>query len=757
MDTKWKNTTDTQTNGSAPVPVRKKGLTLRAAAGLLSFLLGVLLLIESGFYFWAQLSSSKGRQDVRDCFQTDYQLTYAFRQDIAANLEVLLNMGAGGPLNFYGFNGGTPAQQAKRLHQLWAPDQNLLYSVSKNGEVLYTNRSGLTDKTTPSNFPKEYSFLLQFDGTKVSIWKNGQQLDIYKNGYYDFDNPDQWYVPGYRNFAAGPALADVRVTMAALDTPKVFIQGNYRSGSVQYNRLYYLQKEQADLRTQFYTQASILAVGVLLLVASRFLRQDKVRADRALARVTGKMWFEWKLLLLVLPLVSLFLVDAPTSSATVTLSDGVLDAASSSSAFTYETSSDVATILYGEPSFVYDVPETVLYSPPILLQQILDHPGAVMLLFLLWYVFGVNDWRYQKRPWSHGICGMLAARQLKRPIQKRLSRMAGLMGAAFMVLLLEFVCFYGMLCANIEFTPIFHVAALLPCAAALAVLVWSLLRQNRLWTDLGLLSDRLAAVRAGDLSHPVSLPEQHDLHQTMEDLNHIQQGIHQAVEERTQSERMKVELITNVSHDLKTPLTSIISYTELLEQEHLDPPAGEYVAILGQKAQRLKAMVQDVFEVSKASSGQLPVKLERLDLVRLLRQTLADQDEAIQDSGLVFRLSIPESPIYIRADSERLYRVFQNLISNALRYSLSGSRVYLTMEQQDGQVVTVLQNTSATELNAHTDYLARFVRGDESRTDGGSGLGLSIASSFTQVCGGVLDIRTQADLFTARVSFPVEM
>ena len=138
---------------------------------------------------------------------------------------------------------------------------------------------------------------------------------------------------------------------------------------------------------------------------------------------------------------------------------------------------------------------------------------------------------------------------------------------------------------------------------------------------------------------------------------------------------MKVELVTNVSHDLKTPLTSILSYTELLAQEPLNPPASEYVAILEEKAHRLRAMVQDVFEVSKAATGQLPVKLERLDLGRLLRQTLADMDQAIQNSGLVLRPSIPDEGIPITADSDRLYRVFQNLLSSALAYSLPGSRV----------------------------------------------------------------------------------
>ncbi|MCI9567723.1 MAG: HAMP domain-containing histidine kinase, partial [Lawsonibacter sp.] len=295
----------------------------------------------------------------------------------------------------------------------------------------------------------------------------------------------------------------------------------------------------------------------------------------------------------------------------------------------------------------------------------------------------------------------------------------------------------------------------LPWLLALGVYAWSFWRQRRLWTDFGAVAEQLEAVRAGNVERELALQEDSDLYQMADDLNHVQQGLHQAVEERTRSERMKVELVTNVSHDLKTPLTSIISYTELLSQEPLEPPASEYVQIMGEKAQRLKAMVQDVFEVSKAASGQLPVKLEGLDYGRLLRQTLADMAQAIDESGLIFRTSIPEEEVPITADSDRLYRVFQNLIGNALKYSLAGSRVYLALAVAEGKAVASVRNTSAAELKPGADYTARFVRGDESRTDGGSGLGLSIAESFTRACGGELTISTEADLFTAVVTFPL--
>ena len=167
-------------------------------------------------------------------------------------------------------------------------------------------------------------------------------------------------------------------------------------------------------------------------------------------------------------------------------------------------------------------------------------------------------------------------------------------------------------------------------------------------------------------------------------------------------------------------------------------------------------MVQDVFEVSRAAADQLPVQPERLDLGKLLRQTLADMDGPIQASALTFKAELPEEPVMITADGKRLYRVFQNLLDNALRYALEGSRVYLRLKTTESAAEASVRNTSRSELPEGVDFTARFVRGDASRTDGGSGLGLSIAKSFTEACGGEFRVETLADLFTAIVTFPVE-
>lgn len=179
----------------------------------------------------------------------------------------------------------------------------------------------------------------------------------------------------------------------------------------------------------------------------------------------------------------------------------------------------------------------------------------------------------------------------------------------------------------------------------------------------------------------------------------MEEGLRTALAEQVRSERMKVELITNVSHDLKTPLTSIISYTELLQQEEgLPDHVQDYIRVLSDKSKRLQVMVRDVFEVSKAATGNLSVDIKPIDFAKLLRQTLADMGEAIEESGLALRPRLPESPVWIAADGDRLYRVFQNLIGNALKYSLEGSRIYLELTAADGQAAAVLRNTSREEL-----------------------------------------------------------
>lgn len=242
--------------------------------------------------------------------------------------------------------------------------------------------------------------------------------------------------------------------------------------------------------------------------------------------------------------------------------------------------------------------------------------------------------------------------------------------------------------------------------------------------------------------------------QTFEEIN---KGFNQSLEEQMKSERMKVALITNVSHDLKTPLTSIISYIDLLsKEENLSDSARDYVNILLDKSNRLKQIVSDLFELAKSSSGDIHLDLEILDIKKLMEQTLGDMEDEIKKSGLQIKINFIDHPINIYSDGNKLYRVFQNVIDNALKYSLKGTRIYIELEERNGKALASIKNIAGYEINfTEEEILQRFNQGDKSRSTEGSGLGLSIAQSFTQVCGGEFNIIIDGDLFKVEIGFPI--
>lgn len=243
-----------------------------------------------------------------------------------------------------------------------------------------------------------------------------------------------------------------------------------------------------------------------------------------------------------------------------------------------------------------------------------------------------------------------------------------------------------------------------------------------------------------------------------ENLQSIQLGIQKAVDEQTRAERMKTELITNVSHDIKTPLTSIVNYVDLLEKEDIQPEkAKEYVDVLNRQAARLKKLTEDLVEASKASSGSLPVHLAPTDVNVLLSQLAGDYMEKLEDAQLepIFRPA-PSQPV-IQADGQLLSRVLGNLFSNICKYAMPGTRVYFESAADENTVSLTFKNISKYELNIPAEELmARFVRGDRSRHTEGSGLGLSIAQSLTELQGGTFRLEIDGDLFKAVVTFPRE-
>ena len=249
-----------------------------------------------------------------------------------------------------------------------------------------------------------------------------------------------------------------------------------------------------------------------------------------------------------------------------------------------------------------------------------------------------------------------------------------------------------------------------------------------------------------------------DLKEHAEQLNDLGGAIENAVNERIKSERFKSELITNVSHDLKTPLTSIINYVDLLKKEEIEnSTAQEYIAVLDRKSQRLKKLTEDLVEASKASTGALTVNKENLDLVQLIRQAMGEYEEKLTNAGLNLVTNLPEGEIRIRADGRHVWRVLDNLLNNCVKYALEGTRVYLDAAAWNGNAVITVKNISRNPLNIPAEQLVeRFVRGDESRTTEGSGLGLSIARSLTELQGGQFSLDIDGDLFKAKVTFPLK-
>ena len=265
------------------------------------------------------------------------------------------------------------------------------------------------------------------------------------------------------------------------------------------------------------------------------------------------------------------------------------------------------------------------------------------------------------------------------------------------------------------------------------------------------------ALASGDLSYQVDtkwmLP---DFRAHAENLSSIGVGMTAAVEQRLKSERMKTELITNVSHDIKTPLTSIINYSDLIEKEPCEnEKITEYAAVLHRQSERLKRLIEDLVEASKASTGNLDVQLAPCEVGVMLSQTVGEYEQRLEQCRLTLITKQPEQPVRIMADGRRLWRVFDNLMNNICKYAMPGTRVYLTLEQTNDAAVISFKNTSREPLDLSAEELIeRFVRGDAARNSEGNGLGLSIARSLVQLQNGTLELTVDGDLFKAVLLFP---
>lgn len=675
--------------------------------------------------------------------------------------------GYDGDSGYYGY------KSLDEYMETMAQNRNILYAVFYQGKLLYSNIEGYEEEAKKAfedvDFSagideKAYNFTLWYnragDG-KVEIVKDGRKEDVYGDGVYS--DYSRWKVPGYANYKLGESMQDTVIFMAAAKNPQLYMVRDDDDGSVrQYgDRLYQMYTNAVNLRNTAMRKRTLLTSAVILLAVSLLLWKSTRTGMRTAGVFLGKWCLELKILTGVIAFTVL-----------VDLSGGVVGQ------FFWQLRQGFGYYTWSG-DYLYDV---MMYT----------RAGRYLAAFFwLFYLAALDFWINRKRQ-KTPVFDLLKGKDFKYSVQKRLVRRLGLTLLAEITLLVLFavsICILHLVAgeymnyltggyaydyyevtteaiagdAGLPFGSFGIGDAYMLTAYVVfgALCVFTLttvcgLKKNRaLAADIGALNDQILSVREGNLTNTLVLSEDTDLREAAENLNEIQKGMETALKEQVKSERMKVDLVTNVSHDIKTPLTSIISYVELLRQEQeLPEHVKEFVRILWEKSERLKNIVQDVFEISKATSGQLPIEMENLDMGKLLRQTLADMNDRISQSSLTVKTAIPDTPVPVFADGQRLYRVFQNLLLNALQYSLEGSRVYLSLAREQGEVIVSVKNTSGAELSDGKNFTERFVRGDESRTDGGSGLGLSIAKSFTEACGGSLSVETDADLFTVTVIFP---
>ncbi len=271
---------------------------------------------------------------------------------------------------------------------------------------------------------------------------------------------------------------------------------------------------------------------------------------------------------------------------------------------------------------------------------------------------------------------------------------------------------------------------------------------DKIAADYRKLQESMNRMAEGDLNE-MPMEDMGMFNPMRDELNRIRGGFKKAVNEEVKSQRMKTELITNVSHDLKTPLTAITTYIELLKKDDItDEERASYIETLERKAFRLKVLIEDLFEMSKAQSANVTLDLMDVDLVNLMRQVVVEHREKLDAMGMELRWNVPEEKVILQLDNQKTYRIFENLFVNVEKYAMPGSRVYIDVKTAGEHVTVIIKNISAEELNVSPDELTeRFVRGDKSRNTEGSGLGLAIAKSFTELQKGTFRVEVDGDLF----------
>ncbi len=366
-------------------------------------------------------------------------------------------------------------------------------------------------------------------------------------------------------------------------------------------------------------------------------------------------------------------------------------------------------------------------------------------LFMIKYIFVCGFWRYLKEDTLVGTClrylksklDLISEIDLSSPINKTIMKYVLLNSLAIMVMLM-----------------FWNIGIILVVIYTFVVFFWLKDKILKIQNDYNQLLD--ATHQLGQDNFQVDIDSDLGIFNSLKDeFNNIKVGFKKAVEEETKSQNMKNELISNVSHDLKTPLTCIKNYIVLLQDDTLSPNTRqEYISSLNQYVNRLTSLIEDLFEVSKANSGNIKLNLINLNIVALLEQTYTENKEVLESKNLTTIKNYANNEIKLNLDGDKTYRIFENLFTNISKYAMANSRVYLEIKETDDEVLIEFKNISATQMNFSVEEIVeRFVRGDKSRHEAGSGLGLAIAKSFTEIQNGKFEIEIDGDLFKVIITF----
>lgn len=398
------------------------------------------------------------------------------------------------------------------------------------------------------------------------------------------------------------------------------------------------------------------------------------------------------------------------------------------------------------PSLI--IPERIIWIFNFII-WLLSYSAVFFFVLVIKYVFNVGVIDYIKERTIFGMVIMLCVRIIKRTLdeitkvdlrEKNNKLIIKLLAInAVILLIITSIWFFG-----------------IPVFILYSVILFFIIRKyvDKISEKYSKLREATSKIAEGNLD--VKIEEDLGLFEPFKgDLEKIQCGFKKAVDEEVKSQRMKTDLISNVSHDLKTPLTAIITYADLLKDENLsDEKRKQYIETLDRKAQRLQVLIENLFEVSKATSGNITLNIENIDVVSLMKQTLFELEDKLEEASLLVRKNMPKEKVILPLDSQRTFRVFENLIINITKYAMPNTRVFIDIIENEDDVAIIMKNMAAEEITFNVDTIAeRFVRGDESRNTEGSGLGLAIAKSFVELQGGTFNISVDGDLFKVKIVF----